>query len=92
MKQLKGEKAIYYINRYDNTNWFDITQCYQRPSIAKQRAYQNCLIDMLSNKGYDMRVLSRNCNFFTCGYMIDLHDNDKLLIVHTPSNKYYIEL
>lgn len=88
MKELKNtsKKANNYICRYLNTTATTLRDCYSNYSYAKENAYLHCVSVMNELSGYNMRIISHNCNFFTVAFLIK-----NGLVVITPYDKYVIK-
>lgn len=59
-------KAAY--SAYLKSDMKDIRKAYVKPSNAKISAWAFHQHSMGRYNGYDMRVISKNCQFFTCGF------------------------
>ena len=66
-----------------------LNNVYSSCSADKQRAEQVILNEMTSTGGCAYKVISYNTFSFTCAY---LNNTEQQLIVHTPTNKYTIDL
>ena len=64
---------------------------YAKPSVNKLRAERNILDYMLDQDGYGYRVMSRNAQMFTVGYIIR-NDEGKLFVYETAKHRYYLPL
>ena len=66
-----------------------LNNVYTSCSADKQRAEQLILNEMTSTGGCSYKVISFNTWGFTCAY---LNNTEQQLVVHTPTNKYIIDL
>ena len=82
-----NKQQKHYLQAYATSKDFSIFHAYQKPSYNKQRIEQAIFNDMDKNNGYDYRILSHNCNFFTCAYML----NEDTLKVFTPYKTFTIK-
>ena len=46
----------------------DLYSAYSRPSKTKAAIWYDCYRQMTKANGFGLRVVSRNCHIFTCGY------------------------
>ena len=81
----KKEKR--YVDLYAQIKVRELSDCYSRPSCAKQRAETLIRAEMLENGGHGYKVLTFNAQMFTCAYQLG-----NSLVVHTPSQKMQIAL
>lgn len=75
---------------YDNYCRADartIWDAYDRPSRNKERAYEWCLGDAREHGGYDIRIPSHSCHFFTFAYRY-MKDGAERMRYHTHANVY----
>ena len=82
-------KAKY--QEYLKTPVLYVNDVYARPSIYKERAERNILAYMLNNNGYGYRVMSRNAQMFTVGYIIR-NEKGKCFVYETAYNQYVLPL
>ena len=59
---------------------------YGRYSVYKARAEKMILDEMESVGGYDYRITSHNCSFFSCAYRF-VRDGVEYLVYHTASSR-----
>ena len=78
-----------YYNRYITSTWFDLSDCYVKPSVAKQEAFEAVRRTMLEVGGHGLRVLFAGCQTFTTGYLAE-SDGVEYLVVDTKSNRIFI--
>lgn len=62
----KYQKAMY--DAYNRAPYDTIYTAYNRPSVYKVRAYEAIKSGMLTVGGWGLKVVSHNCNFFSCAY------------------------
>ena len=61
---------------------------YEKPSSAKIMAEEEIQKEMVSKNGYDYRIISHNCNMFTCGYSYKDNDDHLHFVYHTKYDEY----
>ena len=71
MKTLNNntKQAQSFINAYNRSRIFDIYGAYDKPSTAKVRAENNCLMKMHEEGGHGYKIIGYNCNFFTVAWI-----------------------
>lgn len=72
----KEEKGFYdyyvsSINYHGKRSLYDV---YGRPSVYKERVWENIQSECYQLNGYDLTVVSRNTNIFTAGFDYDVLD------------------
>lgn len=65
--QIKSAKA--HIPMYENSWWYDLRDAYERYSSRKARAWDYCVHKMIEYNGLGLKVISRNTNVFTAGFV-----------------------
>lgn len=85
----KQEKQIY--DKYQQSTYYRLEHCYNNPSIRKRQVYNYLIDECTLNDGYNLRIMSYNCQMFTAGYIV-LNGNDKFLVYHTPTKKQIIKV
>ena len=70
--------------RADKTS---VCEAYKNPSISKVFAEVRILNEMDKNNGHDYVVTSANCQLFSCAYLYE-KDNQQRLRYHTAYNVY----
>ena len=85
----KQEKQIY--EKYQMSTYYRLEHCYNKPSMAKIKAYNDIIEECNINNGWHLRIMSYNCQMFTVGYIV-LNGNDKFLVYHTPNKKQIIKV
>lgn len=73
----KKERAIYneYLSTLKRNKMDTIYKAYERPSGAKINIF-NCILNEYKEfNGYDITIISKNCNFFTVGFKYDITDS-----------------
>lgn len=79
----QGEKMF---SDYFKAKYTSLRQCYNKYSILKQRAEEQCRDIMLQEGGYDFRIISFNTFQFTCGWRNKFGD----VRIETANNSYLI--
>lgn len=87
---ITGKKADYFRARYSYPEGRTIFEVYSHPSTAKQLAYKQCLEKCYSQDGRDFRIMSHNCQCFTCGWRTGFSD-ETILHVETRCYSYEME-
>ena len=82
------QKARRFIKDYWTSSRYNLDDCYNNYSYAKENAYDYCINKQSKMNGYDGRILSYNTFVFTYAFMTD----DNKLIVICPVNEYEIQL
>ena len=82
-----NKRDLWFIREYRYSYNYSIYDCYSKPSKNKVIAYNETLAYMESIGGHGYRILSFNCQTFTCGFM-----KDNYLYVITKDNLYTIKL
>ena len=93
MTELKygSKKATSLAQNYWNSYDRALTDCYARPSIAKEKADFRCRHFMIVNGGYDYRICTYNSQIFTAGFRFKEKDVEYLCYM-TPTYNYIIRL
>lgn len=91
------KKAKDYIIKYINSCCYSVKQCYKTPSINKMRAERHIIekIEKLESNVLLYKIISFNCNCFTCGYIVcveELNTYINYLIIETAYNTYMIRI
>lgn len=68
-----------------------LDECYGRYSTAKEIAYNSCRRAMEMLDGYDFKIVSYNCNFFSCAFTYE-KDGKERLRYYTYANTYDFEI
>lgn len=93
MKKLSKEKQNYYKRLYYKSDCESVCKYYKKCSYLKKNAENYIKDEMTSVDGYDYRVLNGNSYKFVCAYKRkEIASGKELLIIHTPSYRYAIEL
>lgn len=80
----KKEKAI--LQRYYNSNIYNLDYAYQNASVYKYRAERSILEEMREKNGLGYRILGYNTSTFSCGYTYE-ENGQKHFVYHTANNK-----
>lgn len=90
---ITGKRARFYVNRYNNTPYRTLSDCYKNYSPAKERAWVRCLQKSADMDGYAPRVLSYNSQTFTAAWHYTHPDTGVLMLhVETYANSYDMEM
>ena len=68
-KYYQKRQAESALKSFYNSNMETIFKAYKSPSKAKQKAFYHCVNTCAKYNGYNLRVISKNTNFFTCGFL-----------------------
>ena len=85
---LTGKRADYYNRLYNCSEIGTVEHAYKSCSGYKYQAELSVLNDMNNIGGFDYRILTARCHFFTTGYQVWNENNDLWLIVDTYANTY----
>ena len=77
--------------KYLMSNWENIYQAYERPSSLKSSAWERCQQICNEYNGNNLRVVSKNINVFTAGFMAEL-DKKKVFVYITRDHVRYVEM
>ena len=83
---IHSKKGMYYANAYERSKATDLTDVYKKSSYNKKQAYAECRTHAERNGADNMRIISHNCNFFSCAAQ-----SKEGLIVYTPSQNYIVK-
>lgn len=86
---LTEQRAKGYKLRFENSNYYDIYQAYERPSQAKINAWNKIVKDALIYNSYDAVIIGFNTSQFSVAHTeYNAKDNITYLIVDTANNRY----
>ena len=83
---IHSKKGMQYINAYERSKATCLHDVYKNPSYNKMQAYYDCMEDAENHGAENMRIISHNCNFFSCAAKSKYG-----LIVYTPSQNYIVK-
>ena len=83
---IHSKKGMQYINAYERSKASELTDVYKKCSYNKKQAYAECRTHAERNGADNMRIISHNCNFFSCAAK-----SKEGLIVYTYSNTYIVK-
>lgn len=83
---INSKKGMYYANAYERSKATELTHVYKKCSYNKEQAYAECRTHAERNGADNMRIISHNCNFFSCAAK-----SKEGLIVYTPSHNYIVK-
>ena len=79
------KKAQSYINAYNRSSIFSLSEAYANPSTEKTRADYNCRMMMQEEGGHGYKIIGYNCNFFTVAWIAG-----NALRIETVKNSFII--
>ena len=80
------------IERFYNSEFDTLEDCYNSCSDAKRIAYYNCLYKCSDMDGWRFRIISFNTMSFTCGWLYEDKETGVIMLnVETYRNTYIIE-
>ena len=86
------KKAQDLVERFYNSVFDTLEECYNSFSAAKRNAYYECLRKCVDMDGWRFRIISFNAMFFTCGWLYrDEETGDIILNVETYRNNYQVK-
>lgn len=86
------KKAQYLIERFYNSEFDSLRDCYNSWSYAKRTAYYNCLCKCDDMDGWRFRIISFNSKNFTCAWLYEDKETGVIMLnVETYRNTYTIE-
>ena len=83
---IHSKKGMYYANAYERSKATELTDVYKKCSYNKKQAYAECRTHSANLGAENMRIISHNCNFFSCAAKSKCG-----LIVYTPSQNYIVK-
>ena len=83
---IHSKKGMYYANAYERSKETELTDVYKKCSYNKKQAYAECRTHSANLGAENMRIISHNCNFFSCAAK-----SKEGLIVYTYSNIYIVK-
>lgn len=86
------KKAQDLIERFYNSEFDTLEDCYKSCSDAKRIAYYYCLYKCSDMGGWGFRIISFNNMSFTCGWLYEDKETGVIMLnVETYRNTYTIE-
>ena len=79
-----------YRNKYYNSKWSHLNDCYKNPSFFKMIICENIEVFGRHNNCKDFRILSYNYQFFTAGIRTTIK-NKPYILIFTPKHNYILE-
>ena len=80
-----NKQAQHFINAYNHSDIFSLSEAYANPSTAKTRADYNCRMMMQEEGGHGYKIIGHNCNYFTAAWI-----SGNTLRVETFANSFVI--
>ena len=81
-----SKRGMYYVDAYERSKATELTHVYKKCSYNKEQAYAECRTHAANHGADNMRIISHNCNFFSCAAQ-----SKEGLIVYTPSQNYIVK-
>ena len=85
-----SKKQSYVVDQLNRYMGRELTDCYAKPSSAKQYAWDTIKREMHVIGGWGLTVLSYNVYTFTCAYYAVDDAGNTFVVHHTPSKKEWI--
>ena len=86
------KKAQDLIERFYNSEFDTLEECYNSCSTSKRNAYYECLHKCYDMDGWRFRIISFNTMSFTCGWLYEDKETGVIMLnVETYRNTYTIE-
>lgn len=86
------KKAQDLIERFYNSETFNLEECYGTFSEAKRKAYYECTNKCAKMDGWRFRIISFNTMSFTCGWLYEDKETGVIMLnVETYRNTYTVE-
>lgn len=86
------KKAQALIERFYNSEFYILEDCYTRCSAAKIGAFSWCIDKCAAMGGWRFRIISFNTSAFSCGWLYEDKDTGEIMLnVETYRNTYAIE-
>ena len=83
---INSKKGMHYIQAYERSKANELTDVYKKCSYYKKQAYAECRTHAANHGAENMRIISHNCNFFSCAAKSKYG-----LIVYTPTQNYIVK-
>ena len=83
---IHSKKGMCYANAYERRKATALTDVYKKCSYYKKQAYAECRTHAANHGAENMRIISHNCNFFSCAAKSKYG-----LIVYTPTQNYIVK-
>ena len=83
---IHSKKGMCYANAYERSKAPELTNVYKKCSYYKKQAYAECRTHAANHGAENMRIISHNCNFFSCAAK-----SKEGLIVYTHANTYIVK-
>lgn len=88
----RREKAtVEAYKHYLRSTDYKLSDVYGKYSTLKERAFYYVQQEMEHLNGYDLKIISYNCQMFTCGYLVDFED-ETYFIRNTASHRDCIKV
>lgn len=89
-EQKQADDARHYTYRYNRSAGQTIYSVYEKPSDKKKEIWQSLCGLKDAQRGYDLRVIGYNCNFFTAAYRYRDADDKEMLRVFTVNRDFVL--
>lgn len=82
------QKNMNMLWNYEHAEARSIYEAYRQPSYNKVRAFRDCEAAKASKNGYDARIPSASCHFFTYAFRYRDAEGKERMQYHTHANVY----
>ena len=83
---IHSKKGMCYVESYNRSKATELMDVYKKCSYNKKQAYAECRTHTAEHNADNMRIISHNCNFFSCAAK-----SKEGLIVYTHANTYIVK-
>ena len=92
MKKISAKSKLgqHFVGAYRRSTWHTIKDAYAKPSSAKQTAFKRCCKKCEAEDGYQLKVISACCQYFTVAFQVKNSFGATELRVITRYNDYSI--
>ena len=89
MNKRTKETMLYNYRRFQLSSDTELRHVYKSTSAKKEKAFRNCVSDMVWRNGTGIKILSHNCFRFVIGYEYpDKETGEARFLVDTGKNIY----
>ena len=86
---------LHVYKNYQNSKWDSPYDAYDRPSFEKVTSFNRHILRArnIYSKVFNPKVISKNCNFYTMGYLFTDNETGEMnFMLVTPTKNRYIHL